>query len=101
MGPVETMARESLPIASSLLKKIAESLGKVPVLGSTLQSIKRGTSTEVDYLNGEIVNLGKKTGIPTPANSLMVDLVHRVESNGKFLTVDELTRRLTQNVQIK
>jgi 2-dehydropantoate 2-reductase len=101
MEPIETMARESLPIASTLLKKIAESLGKVPVLGSTLQSIKRGTSTEVDYLNGEIVNVGKKIGIPTPANSLMVDLVHRVESTGKFLTVDELTRRLTQNVQIK
>jgi 2-dehydropantoate 2-reductase len=91
MEPIVTMARESLPIASSLLKKIAESLGKVPVLGSTLQSIKRGTSTEVDYLNGEIVNLGKKISIPTPVNSLIVGLVHQVETTGKFLTVDELT----------
>jgi 2-dehydropantoate 2-reductase len=95
MGPIETMARESIPIASALIKKIAESLGKVPVLGSTLQSIKRGTSTEVDYLNGEIVNLGKKTGIPTPVNSLMVELVHQVEATGKFLTADELTQRLS------
>jgi 2-dehydropantoate 2-reductase len=94
MEPIETMARESLPIASSLLKNIAESLGKVPVLGSTLQSIKRGKSTEVDYLNGEIVTLGKRMGIPTPANSLMVELVHQVELTGKFLTVDELTQRL-------
>ena len=95
MEPIETMARESLLIASTLLKKIAESLGKVPVLGSTLQSIKRGTSTEVDYLNGEIVNLGKKMGIPTPANSLMVELVHQAETTGKFLTVDELSQRLS------
>jgi 2-dehydropantoate 2-reductase len=95
MEPIETMARESLPIASTLLKKIAESLGKVPVLGSTLQSVKRGTSTEVDYLNGEIVNLGKKMCIPTPANSLMVELVHQVETIGKFLTVDDLTQRLS------
>jgi 2-dehydropantoate 2-reductase len=95
MEPIETMARESLPIASNVLKKIAESLGKVPVLGSTLQSIKRGTSTEVDYLNGEIVNLGKKMGIPTLANSLVVELVHQVENNGKFLTVDELTQRFS------
>jgi 2-dehydropantoate 2-reductase len=95
MGPIETMARESMPIASDLLKKMAESLGKVPVLGSTLQSIKRGTSTEVDYLNGEIVNLGKKLGIPTPANSLMVELVHQVEATGKFLTVDDLSQRLS------
>jgi len=93
--PIETMARESLPIASTLLKKIAESLGKVPVLGSTLQSINRGTSTEVDYLNGEIVNLGKKKGIPTPVNSLIVGLVHQVETTRKFLTVDELSQRLS------
>ena len=95
MEPIETMARESLPMASTMLTKIAESLGKVPVLGSTLQSIKRGTSTEVDYLNGEIVNLGKKMGIPTPANSLMVELVHQVETTRGFLTVDELTQRLS------
>jgi 2-dehydropantoate 2-reductase len=95
MEPIETMAKESLPVASTLLKKIAESLGKVPVLGSTLQSIKRGKSTEVDYLNGETVNLGKKMGIPTPANSLMVELVHHVETTGKFLTVDELSQRLS------
>jgi 2-dehydropantoate 2-reductase len=95
MEPIVTMARESLPIASSLLKKIAESLGKVPVLGSTWQSIKRGTSTEVDYLNGEIVNSGKKMGIPTPVNSLIVGLVHQVETTGKFLTIDELAQRLS------
>ncbi len=95
MEPIETMARESLPIASTLLKKKAESLGKVPVLGSTLQSIKRGKNTEVDYLNGEIVNLGKKTGIPTPTNSLMIELVHQVETTGKFLSVNELNQRLS------
>ena len=95
MEPIETMAGEPLPVASTLLKKMAESLGKVPVLGSTLQSIKRGKSTEVDYLNGEVVNLGKKTGILTPANSLIVELVHQIETTGKFLTVDDLTQRLS------
>jgi ketopantoate reductase len=46
-------------------------------------------------LNGEIVNLGKKTSITTPTNSLMVGLVHQVETTRKFLTVDELTQRLS------
>lgn len=37
---------------------------------STLQSIQRGhTSTEVDYLNGEIVLLGRLHGVPTPLNA--------------------------------
>jgi len=92
---METMAKMPLPESSSMMKNIIESAGELPVLGSILQSIKRGKSTEVDYLNGEIMNLGKKKGIPTPVNSLIVELVHQVETNGKFLTVDELTQRLS------
>jgi 2-dehydropantoate 2-reductase len=95
-----TLARilVKLPLAISLslvAKREEKSLGKVPVLGSTLQSIKRGKNTEIDYLNGEIVNLGEKTGIPTPVNSLLVELVHQVEATRKFLTIDELAKRLS------
>jgi len=91
---IETMAKMPLAESSAMMKSVIESLGKQPILGSTLQSIKRGKITEVDYLNGEIVDLGKKKGIPTPANSLMVELVHQVEASGRFLTVDQLTQRL-------
>ncbi len=94
LGPMKTLASMPLANSSDLLKRMAESLGKVPVLGSMLQSIKGGKRTEVDYINGEIVNLGKKMGMPTPANSLMVELVYQVETSGKFLTVDELVQRL-------
>jgi 2-dehydropantoate 2-reductase len=39
--------------------------------GSLWQSIARGTgSTEVDYINGEIVMLGREYGVPTPANEV-------------------------------
>ncbi len=101
LDPMKAMASMPLPNSSDLLKRMAESLGKIPVLGSMLQSIKRGKSTEVDYVNAEIVKLGKKVVVPTPANTLAVELVHQVESTGKFLTVDELTQRLSQNVPLK
>ncbi len=40
--------------------------------GSTWQSLRRGTGDiETDYLNGEIVLLGRLHGVPTPANELM------------------------------
>ena len=40
--------------------------------GSSWQSLARGTgSIETDYLNGEIVLLGRMHGVPTPANTLM------------------------------
>jgi 2-dehydropantoate 2-reductase len=88
---VKMPLRLSVPL---MAKRMQTSLGEVPVLGSTLQSIKRGRSTEIDYLNGEIVSLGKKIGVPTPVNSPIVELVHQVERTGEFLTVEELARRL-------
>jgi 2-dehydropantoate 2-reductase len=46
--------------------------GQVRGGGSSWQSLARGTrSIEADYLNGEIVMLGREHGVPTPANALM------------------------------
>ena len=63
-----------------------------PLLGSTLQSIQRGRPSEIDYLNGEIVGLGKAYGEATPLNTKMVDLVHQVEHTGQFFSVGEVRR---------
>jgi 2-dehydropantoate 2-reductase len=47
--------------------------------GSTLQSLARGTgSVETDYLNGEIVLLGRQHGIPTPVNTLLQRTANRM-----------------------
>lgn len=40
--------------------------------GSTWQSVMRGGTVEVDYLNGEIVLLGRLHGVPTPVNELLL-----------------------------
>lgn len=40
--------------------------------GSSWQSLARGTgSIEADYLNGEVVLLGRRFGVPTPVNALL------------------------------
>jgi 2-dehydropantoate 2-reductase len=65
-----------------------------PLFGSTLQSLRRGRPTEIDYLNGEIVRLGEKVGAPTPLNAAIVDMVHRVERTRKFYTVKEIRSNL-------
>jgi 2-dehydropantoate 2-reductase len=50
--------------------------------GSTWQSVTRGTgNVETDYLNGEIVLLGRTLGISTPYNAL-VQLLTRVTVTG-------------------
>jgi 2-dehydropantoate 2-reductase len=40
--------------------------------GSTWQSLVRGSgTTEVDWLNGEVVLLGRLHGVPTPVNAML------------------------------
>lgn len=46
--------------------------GERPTGSSSWQSLQRATgSIETDYLNGEIVLLGRLHGVPTPANELL------------------------------
>jgi 2-dehydropantoate 2-reductase len=93
-----TMLRMPTPVAGALLRPLSRSLGATPALGSTLQSVKRGERTEIDYLNGEVVALGKRIGRPTPYNATVVELVHRVEVTGKFLTTEEVAAAVTRAV---
>jgi 2-dehydropantoate 2-reductase len=65
-----------------------------PLLGSTLQSLRRGRPTEIDYLNGEIIRLGEQVGLGTPLNAAIVNMVHHVEQTGQFFTVDEIRTKI-------
>lgn len=73
-------------------------MGSRPNPGSTLQSIRRGQPTEIDYLNGAVVQRGSRLGVPTPVSEQLVELVHEVERSGVFIspaTVIERMRRST------
>lgn len=82
----------NLPLIFSLPLFAMQSkvLGNIPVPGSTLQSIIRGETTEIDYLNGEVISLGKNLNIQTPYNSAIVDLVHKIANTKKFVPADKL-----------
>ena len=66
--------------------------------GSSWQSLARGTGTiETDYLNGEIVLLGRIHGVPTPANQLMQHTANRLAAEGappKSIPVETLLAQL-------
>ena len=46
---------------------------------SMLQDLEKGKPTEVDAINGAVVDYGKKVGCPTPMNERVVDIIHRIE----------------------
>lgn len=47
---------------------------------SMLVDILQKRKTEIDYINGAVVNLGKKYNIPTPVNSTLVAAVKGIEA---------------------
>jgi 2-dehydropantoate 2-reductase len=64
--------------------RIAQDSGIHPGQQSTWQSFTRGASSEVDFLNGEIVLLGRLHNIPTPYNEVVQNLAGRLEHQGGF-----------------
>ena len=46
---------------------------------SMLQSLEKGSVTEVDYINGSVVERGAALGIPTPVNSALVACIKGIE----------------------
>lgn len=46
-------------------------------ISSMLQDVRRGSSTEINYINGAIAREGQREGLPTPMNCLLTELVKR------------------------
>jgi 2-dehydropantoate 2-reductase len=46
---------------------------------SMLQDIEAGRRTEIDYINGKIIEYGAQAGLPTPYNTMVRGLVKAME----------------------
>ena len=46
---------------------------------SMLQDLERGLKTEVDVINGAVVDRGREHGVETPVNARVVELMHAME----------------------
>lgn len=50
-------------------------------IASMLQDVLNKRMTEVDFINGAICRAGEKSGIPTPVNRMLTDIVKTIESS--------------------
>jgi 2-dehydropantoate 2-reductase len=87
-------ARLPALLGQALPLLFAARMGSVPNPGSTLQSLKRGQRTEIDFLNGAVVREARLAGFNAPVNTALTALVHEVEASGRFVTPAEVLRRL-------
>jgi len=84
---VERICKESTDVANNdgiqlshqdMIKKTKEVIRNTSEnYSSMFQSFKKGGKTEIDSINGKIVDLGKRNGVKTPINET---LVHSIKS---------------------
>jgi 2-dehydropantoate 2-reductase len=100
--PVERLTQlVAMPLDESakIFSTIMLNLSQEPLYGSILQSIHRKRPSEIDYINGEFVNLAASMGQKAPLNARLVRMVHDVESSGKFLSEDALLNQTQELIQ--
>jgi len=89
----------SMPMdqAAGIIHKTLTTLSKEPLYGSILQSIMRKKTSEIDFINGEVVVLSKGVGRKAPINRKAVYMVHQVENEKKFFTPEEIKQEFQLN----
>lgn len=90
------LARWPLWRSQRIPRDIARGMGPIPNLASTLQSIRRGRPTEIEFLNGAIVRTAERISQDAPINRAITTLVHEVEASGKHLSATELLAALRE-----
>ncbi len=63
---------------------------KLTAKASMLQDLEKGKKTEVDMINGFVVEQGKKYGVPTPYNEIAVKVIKGIENKELPLSMDNL-----------
>ncbi|HUY00605.1 MAG TPA: 2-dehydropantoate 2-reductase [Candidatus Deferrimicrobium sp.] len=55
---------------------------------SMLQDIEKGKKTEIDFINGAIVNYGKKIGVSCPINAVLTALIKGLERKSEIMSLE-------------
>lgn len=81
-----------LKLPNVLFKLLARSMLSIDphARSSMWDDIGAKRKTEIEFLNGAVVELGRQAGVKTPVNSKIVQAIHRLEQGGERLEVSDL-----------
>lgn len=77
---------------AALAEMAAERVGASESRPSMLQDVDRGRRTEVRYLNGHVTRTGRRHGIATPANDVLLHTVEEIDRGHVTPSEDLLDR---------
>jgi 2-dehydropantoate 2-reductase len=75
-----TVARaDGVVFDNDFLAELATVYGPSRNIASMRQDLMKGKPTEIDYMNGAVVDLGERHGIPCPVNAALVAIIKAME----------------------
>ncbi len=57
---------------------------------SSLQSLERGRKTEIDFLNGYVVQQAQRVNLPAPVNGALIKMIKEIENGQRKITRENL-----------
>jgi len=76
---VEVGKCEGIDFQPNVKESLDKCISRYENYSSMCQDIMKGKDTEIDFINGKIVELGRKHKIPTPINEAMICLIKFLE----------------------
>ena len=71
---------EGVEFDIDFLSTIADVFGSSRNIASMRQDLMRGKPTEIDHMNGAVVDLGRRSGIESPVNAALVAIIKAMEA---------------------
>jgi 2-dehydropantoate 2-reductase len=76
---VRVARADGVELAGDLVNAINRRYGSSRNLSSMQQDLLKGRRTEIDFLNGAVVRLGERYGIPCPVNQALTAIIRQME----------------------
>lgn len=80
---------EGVSLPDNIAEEIDRKIVKYKNFSSMCQDILKGEKTEIDFLNGKIVELGRKHSVPTPVNETIVGLIKFLEGKNSVFSRED------------
>jgi 2-dehydropantoate 2-reductase len=85
---VQVGKAEGIAFPEGLEKQVDREILAYDNFSSMCQDMMKRKKTEIDFLNGKIVELGRKHGVSTPVNATLVDFIKFMEESNGFRRKD-------------
>jgi 2-dehydropantoate 2-reductase len=70
---------QGMRFSAMLAQNLDKDISSYSNFSSMCQDVMKRKKTEIDFLNGRIVELGRKNNIPTPTNEMLVHMINFLE----------------------